>query len=51
MNVVVKGFLWGQEAEAFEAEITLGEYLDKEVEEIQGYRNKGRLGKLVNSLT
>ena len=51
INLVVKAFLWGEDAEVFEAEIITCADLEKEVEELQGWRKKGPLGKLHNVLT
>jgi len=51
INLVVKAFLWGEDAETFEAEIITCADLDREVEELQGWRKKGPLGKLHNVLT
>ena len=51
LNLVVKAFLWGEDAETFEAEIITRQDLDREVEKLQAWRRKGPLGKLHNIIT
>lgn len=48
INLVVKTFLWGSDAEVFEAQIASYQDLQCEVEEVEAWRRKGPLGKLHN---
>jgi len=46
INLVVKAFLWGSDAEVFEAQISTYHDLQRETEELEAWRRKGPLGKL-----
>ena len=48
INLVVKAFLWGTDAEAFQSEIISYQQQEREVEELETWRRKGPLGKLHN---
>ena len=48
INLVVKSFLWGSDAEVFEAQISTFQDLEQEVAELEAWRRKGPLGKLHN---
>jgi len=50
INLVVKAFLWGEDPEAFEIEVTNYTALEKEQEELLAWRKKGPCGKLHNLL-
>ena len=50
INLVVKAFLWGEDPEAFEIEVTNYQALEKEQEELLAWRKKGPCGKLHNLL-
>ena len=50
INLVVKAFLWGEDPEAFEIDITNYQALEKEQEELLAWRKKGPCGKLHNLL-
>jgi len=48
INLVAKAFLWGTDAEAFQAEITNHQELQQVAEELATLCRKGPLGKLYN---
>ena len=48
INLVVKAFLWGDDPEAFEIEVSNYQTLEKEQEELLAWRKKGPCGKLHN---
>ena len=50
INLVVKAFLWREDPEAFEIEVTNYQTLEKEQEELLAWRKKGPCGKLHNLL-
>ena len=47
INLVVKAFLWGNDAEAFEYELA-GYEVDQQMEEVRQWRKRGPMGKLHN---
>jgi len=48
INLVVKGFLWGADWEAFEANIACDTDIAKESHLLESWRKKGPMGKLHN---
>ena len=48
INLIVKGFLWGIDPEAFENMISTLYGLEKEKEELMAWRKRGPMGKLHN---
>jgi len=48
INLVVKGFLWGSDWEAFEANIAYNTDIAKESHLLESWRKKGPMGKLHN---
>jgi len=48
INLVVKGFLWGSDWEAFEANIAYNTDIAKELHLLKSWRKKGPMGKLHN---
>ena len=48
INLVVKGFLWGSDWEAFETNTAYNTDISKEGEPLQSWRKKGPMGKLHN---
>lgn len=48
INLVVKTFLWGSDAEVFEAQIGTYQDLQRETEELEAWPRRGPLGKLHN---
>jgi len=50
INLVVKAFLWGEDPEAFEIEVTNCQAHEKEQEELLAWHKKGPCGKLHNLL-
>ena len=48
INLVVKTFLWGSDAEVFEAQIAAYQDLQNEAEELEAWRQREPLGKLHN---
>ena len=51
INLVVKSFLWGSDAEVFEAQISTYQDLQHEIAELEAWRCKAPLGKLHNVIT
>jgi len=51
INLVVKSFLWGSDAEVFEAQISTYHDLQQETAELEAWRRKGPLGKLHNVIS
>ena len=51
LNLGAKTFLFGQETEAFEAEITLQQALEDDIKELQLWRKRGAVEKLHNIVT
>jgi len=51
INLVVKSFLWGSDAEVFEAQISTYHDLQQETAELETWRRKGPLGKLHNVIS
>ena len=51
LNLGAKAFLFGQETEAFEAEITLHQTLEDGIKELQLWQKRGAVGKLHNIIT
>jgi len=51
INLVVKSFLWGSDAEVFEAQISTYHDLQQETEELEAGWRKGPLGKLQNVIS
>jgi len=50
INFVVKAFLWVEDPEAFEIEITNYQTLEKDQQELMAWRKKGPCSKLHNLL-
>lgn len=51
INLTVKAFLWGTDADAFEIEINSHQVLQHETEELEAWWQKGPLSKLHNIIT
>lgn len=51
INLVVKAFLWGSDAEVFEAQISTYQNLEHETAELEAWRQKGPLRKLHNIIS